>query len=50
MLEVIKAALKPVAFSDILSHFKLRDEREHIGVKRRLRAMERDGQLVYTRE
>lgn len=49
MLEVIKAALKPVAFSDILSHFKLRDEREHIGVKRRLRAMERDGQLVYTR-
>ena len=49
MLEVIAKALKPVAFSDMLSHFQLRDERQQIGVKRRLRAMERDGQLVYTR-
>lgn len=49
MLEVVKNALKPVAYQDMLSHFKLTDERQHIGVKRRLRAMERDGQLVYTR-
>lgn len=49
MLEVVKNALKPVAYQDILTHFKLTDERQHIGVKRRLRAMERDGQLVYTR-
>lgn len=49
MLEVVQNAVKPVAYQDILSHFKLTDERQHIGVKRRLRAMERDGQLVYTR-
>lgn len=49
MLEVVQSAVKPVAYQDILSHFKLTDERQHIGVKRRLRAMERDGQLVYTR-
>ncbi|WP_194757247.1 ribonuclease R [Aliidiomarina indica] len=49
MLEVIRDAVKPVPYQDILAHFKLKDERQHIGVKRRLRAMERDGQLVYTR-
>ncbi|RUO28225.1 ribonuclease R [Aliidiomarina sanyensis] len=49
MLEVITKAIKPVPYQDIISHFKLNDERQQIGVKRRLRAMERDGQLVYTR-
>ncbi|RUO76904.1 ribonuclease R [Idiomarina tyrosinivorans] len=49
MLELIKSRTKPVSYTEILSHFSLQDERQHIGVKRRLRAMERDGQLVYTK-
>lgn len=49
MLEVITQSIKPVPYQDIIEHFQLQDERQHIGVKRRLRAMERDGQLVYTR-
>lgn len=40
---------KPVPFDDFISHFKLADERQQVGLKRRLRAMERDGQLVYTK-
>ena len=49
LLNAIRADSKPVSFADILERFELTDERQHIGVKRRLRAMERDGQLVYTR-
>jgi ribonuclease R len=49
LLEAVANQVKPLAFEDILSQFGLQDEREHIGVKRRLRAMERDGQLVYTK-
>jgi len=49
LLALVKAEPKPVPFTDFLDHFKLDDERQHIGVKRRLRAMERDGQLVFTR-
>lgn len=49
LLAAVAAQVKPLPFDDIINQFKLTDERQHIGVKRRLRAMERDGQLVYTR-
>ncbi|RUO30453.1 ribonuclease R [Aliidiomarina soli] len=49
LLAAVEAQAKPLAYDDILRQFKLDDERQHIGVKRRLRAMERDGQLVYTK-
>lgn len=37
---------KSVSFKDIISAFDIRDEEQQIALKRRLRAMERDGQLV----
>tara|TARA_B100000700_G_scaffold16477_1_gene16318 strand:+ start:2136 stop:4493 length:2358 start_codon:yes stop_codon:yes gene_type:complete len=49
LLELVQKQLKPVSFDEFVNHFKLDDERQHIGIKRRLRAMERDGQLVYTK-
>jgi ribonuclease R len=49
LLEAVKARLKPTSFEEIIERFQLTDERQHIGVKRRLRAMERDGQLVFTK-
>ena len=49
LLAAVTAQAKPLAYDDIISQFELNDERQQIGVKRRLRAMERDGQLVYTR-
>ncbi|MFC0445290.1 ribonuclease R [Pseudidiomarina halophila] len=49
LLEAIEARLKPTTFEEIIERFKLDDERQHIGLKRRLRAMERDGQLIYTK-
>lgn len=49
LLAAVEARLKPITFDEILERFQLTDERQHIGVKRRLRAMERDGQLIYTK-
>lgn len=49
LLAAVSQQLKPLAYDEVLQHFKLTDPRQHIGVKRRLRAMERDGQLVYTK-
>lgn len=49
LLGAVEARLKPITFEEILARFELTDERQHIGVKRRLRAMERDGQLIYTK-
>lgn len=49
LLAAVAAQVKPLPYEDILAQFKLDDERQKIGVKRRLRAMERDGQLVYTK-
>ncbi len=49
LLEAVEMRLKPTTFDEIIAHFKLTDERQHMGVKRRLRAMERDGQLIYTK-
>ena len=49
LLDAVKSRLKPLTFEEIIQFFKLTDERQHVGVKRRLRAMERDGQLIYTK-
>src|SRR5690554_1677771 len=49
LLEAVEARLKPITFDELVAKFQLTDEREHIGMKRRLRAMERDGQLIYTK-
>src|SRR5690554_886905 len=49
ILAAIEVRLKPTSFDELVSKFKLDDERQLIGLKRRLRAMERDGQLIYTK-
>ncbi|RAJ95277.1 ribonuclease R [Aliidiomarina maris] len=49
LLAAVEAQSKPLPYDDIVRQFKLDDERQQIAVKRRLRAMERDGQLVYTK-
>lgn len=49
LLAAVEARLKPIQFEEFIEHFKLHDERQHVGLKRRLRAMERDGQLIFTR-
>src|SRR5690606_12735566 len=49
LLEAVRKQLKPITFDELIIAFKLTDERQHIGMKRRLRAMERDGQLIYTK-
>ncbi|WP_417664854.1 ribonuclease R [Pseudidiomarina sp.] len=49
LLDAVEARLKPISFEELVEKFNLTDERQHIGMKRRLRAMERDGQLIYTK-
>lgn len=49
LLQLVKDNLKPVPFDEFVRVFKLDDERQAVGLKRRLRAMERDGQLIYSR-
>lgn len=39
----------PMSFNELLEAFKLEDEELRIGLKRRLRAMEREGQIIFTR-
>ncbi|MGO1329595.1 MAG: ribonuclease R, partial [Idiomarina loihiensis] len=49
LLELVTSNSKPVQFDEFIRHFGLDDERQAIGLKRRLRAMERDGQLIYSK-
>lgn len=49
LLHAVTARLKPISFDELVKHFNLADERQLVGMKRRLRAMERDGQLIYTK-
>lgn len=49
LLAAVQADIKPTSYADLIETFALQDERQQLGLKRRLRAMERDGQLVYTR-
>lgn len=49
LLELVTSQNKPVQFDHFIRHFTLDDERQAVGLKRRLRAMERDGQLIYSK-
>ena len=49
LLELVTSNNKPVHFDEFIRHFNLDDERQAVGLKRRLRAMERDGQLIYSK-
>lgn len=49
ILEWLNQHGAPARFQEIIEALKLQTEEEGIGLKRRLRAMERDGQLIYTR-
>lgn len=49
LLAAVESRLKPIQFEEFIDHFQLTDQRQHVGLKRRLRAMERDGQLIFTR-
>lgn len=50
LLSVLKEAGKPVSFIDICSAVKATSEDNRIGVQRRLRAMEREGQIQFTKQ
>ncbi|ODB35789.1 ribonuclease R [Pseudoalteromonas sp. BMB] len=49
ILEHIKSAAKPPSFSQLCNDLKVQDEERQIALKRRLRAMERDGQLHFNK-
>lgn len=49
ILQLIEQAGKPLARKDIASCFKLESEEDLEALRRRLRAMERDGQLLFNR-
>ncbi|MDO6708087.1 ribonuclease R [Photobacterium sp. 1_MG-2023] len=49
ILEVIRGFSTPVNRDQLFAEMKLSGEDQYEGLRRRLRAMERDGQLVYTR-
>ncbi len=49
LLEVIRASSTPLNRDDIFALLGLTLDEEYEGLRRRLRAMERDGQLVFTR-
>ncbi|MGL5336139.1 MAG: ribonuclease R [Enterovibrio sp.] len=49
LLEVIKNLDAPVSRDELFAQLGLTTEDEYEGLRRRLRAMERDGQLIFTR-
>ncbi|OEE71034.1 ribonuclease R [Enterovibrio norvegicus FF-33] len=49
LLEVIKGFTTPVNRDQLFEVLGLKSEEEYEGLRRRLRAMERDGQLIFTR-
>ncbi|MGF1910167.1 ribonuclease R [Vibrio kasasachensis] len=49
ILEFLKTAGVPLNRNDLFEALKLQGEEHYEGLRRRLRAMERDGQLVFTR-
>ena len=49
ILEFLKQAAVPMNRNDLFEALKLEGEEQYEGLRRRLRAMERDGQLVFTR-
>ena len=49
ILSVIEQAYAPMNFSQLTKHFGYKDEERKIALKRRLRAMEGDGQLTFNK-
>jgi len=49
LLEVIRSFKAPVSRDNLFTHLGLDGDDQYEGLRRRLRAMERDGQLVFTR-
>ncbi len=50
ILEEMRTLGKPQSLRAMINHLHLDDEDQQEGLRRRLRAMERDGQLVFTRQ
>lgn len=49
ILSHLSAREKPISHAELAIELNIRDEEQREGLRRRLRAMERDGQLVFTR-
>jgi len=50
LLSVLKDSKNPLSFLEICQTVNAKDESNRIGIQRRLRAMEREGQIAFTRE
>ena len=50
LLEVLEKHKKPLSFLEICERVKAHDEESRIGIQRRLRAMEREGQVIFNRQ
>ena len=50
LLELLDKAKQPLSFLDFCQQLNAKDEESRIGIQRRLRAMEREGQIEFTRE
>lgn len=50
LLEILVKHGKPLSFLDICEHLNLKNEDSRIGIQRRLRAMEREGQVLFNRD
>lgn len=50
LLSILKASGKPMSFVDICLAAHAQDEPSRIGIQRRLRAMEREGQIQFTKQ
>lgn len=50
LLQVMREHNQPLTFLQICAAVKARDEDSRIGIQRRLRAMEREGQIEFTRQ
>ncbi len=50
LLQVMEREKKPLSFLEICQLVKAEDEDSRIGIQRRLRAMEREGQVVFNRQ
>ncbi len=50
LLSVLEASKQPMTFLEICTAVNAADEESRIGIQRRLRAMEREGQIQFTRQ
>jgi ribonuclease R len=50
LLSILKNSKDPLSFLEICQTVNAKDESNRIGIQRRLRAMEREGQIAFTRE